>query len=189
MAGLTNTASPRATQSWHLGQSDLDALIAHAHRSCETLAVDLGKPVCRVSIGGRPVGLLAPNGLDVIRWPAIAEVPIPFYDLDRMHAAADSDHRGVCYFIGGDSGAIKIGFSTDLKARFASIQACSPVLLSVLATAPGGKTREEAYHLQFADDRLHGEWFARTPALLAEIARLQPTPSLASGPCAFGVAA
>lgn len=35
---------------------------------------------------------------------------------------------------------------------------------------------ERAYHAMFKAHRLHGEWFEPHPDILAEIARLTPTP-------------
>lgn len=76
------------------------------------------------------------------------------------------------YFVGGERGPIKIGHSGSLKARLADLRIGSPVRLEVFATRAGGKALERDYHRRFASSRLHGEWFERTPALLAEITRL-----------------
>jgi hypothetical protein len=94
--------------------------------------------------------------------------------LARSHEFADNDPTiAKCYFIGGDDGPIKIGYSISVKDRLRTLQLCSPIRLRVLATASGGMQRESAYHGQFAESRLHGEWFERTPGLLAEIERLK----------------
>lgn len=92
------------------------------------------------------------------------------------HARADGFNHKVskCYFIGAADGPVKIGHAIDPASRLKTLQAGSPVILSILATARGGEAREGAYHSQFAAHRLHGEWFARCPAILAEIARLTP---------------
>ncbi|MGE7204945.1 GIY-YIG nuclease family protein [Sphingomonas sp. NPDC019816] len=76
------------------------------------------------------------------------------------------------YFIGGTDGPVKIGSSANPSARLKEVQTGSFRALSILAVCPGGFTQERVYHHRFADDRLHGEWFARTPALEAEIASL-----------------
>lgn len=93
--------------------------------------------------------------------------------IEIMHTLADeaatSRH---CYFIGGDEGLIKIGFSYNPQERLKSLQLGSPITLRVLATAPGGAARERAYHEQFAAMRVRGEWFERTPEIEFEIARL-----------------
>lgn len=76
------------------------------------------------------------------------------------------------YFIGGDTGAIKIGMAYDLIKRLADLQCGSPIRLSILASGPGGRKDEAFYHQRFAAHRLHGEWFERHPDILAEIERL-----------------
>ncbi len=78
------------------------------------------------------------------------------------------------YFVGGDDGPIKIGYSTNVKNRLAKIQNGCPFRVRVLATVRGSQSDEMVYHLRFAADRLHGEWFARSPELLREIERLIP---------------
>lgn len=90
------------------------------------------------------------------------------------HQMADeaADDGGVCYFIGGDKGFIKIGWSKWPEDRLASIYTCSPIPLRIMATRGGGLHREQAYHAQFHHLRQHGEWFKRSSALMREINRL-----------------
>jgi hypothetical protein len=76
------------------------------------------------------------------------------------------------YFIGGDTGAIKIGWAKDSAVRLKEHQCGSPIKLAILATVTGTLKDERAYHRRFAAHRLHGEWFARAPDILAEIERL-----------------
>lgn len=78
----------------------------------------------------------------------------------------------VVYFIGGESGPIKIGISGGPNSRLAALQIGSPIPLRIMATISGDLEMELAYHTRFASCRLHGEWFERTPELMAEIARL-----------------
>jgi hypothetical protein len=93
--------------------------------------------------------------------------------LAAVHAAADDlIEEAICYFVGGAEGPVKIGHAKNMRNRLVALQNGSPVRLSVLATASGGLTRETAYHFQFAEYRLHGEWFERVPAIQAEIERL-----------------
>lgn len=94
--------------------------------------------------------------------------------LQIQHALADeSATTRRCYFIGGDEGLIKIGYSYSPEERLKALQLGSPIELRILATAPGGAARERAYHDQFAAMRVRGEWFERAPEIEAEIARLQ----------------
>jgi hypothetical protein len=93
--------------------------------------------------------------------------------LAGLHRMADEfDADTFCYFIGGDTGAVKIGQAQNVEKRFRDIQMCSPIPLKILAVTHGGQSRETAYHFTFRDRRLHGEWFERCPEILAEIERL-----------------
>ncbi|WP_066781902.1 GIY-YIG nuclease family protein [Sphingomonas sp. CCH5-D11] len=87
-------------------------------------------------------------------------------------APEQEDDCTICYFIGGDDGPVKIGFSAKPESRLRDLQVGSPYPLKVLATIGSGARMEALYHREFASSRLHGEWFERTPALLAEITRL-----------------
>lgn len=90
----------------------------------------------------------------------------------QMLLSTPPDRSDFVYFIGGDHGAIKIGRSVNVEVRLRTIQTHSPVPLRILATIEGG-SRERLYHKIFAAHRLHGEWFAPHPDILAEIDRLK----------------
>jgi len=80
------------------------------------------------------------------------------------------------YFVqqAGGVGPIKIGHTSILGTRLESLQAGSPVPLVMLGWLPGDNMEERALHRRFAKSRLHSEWFAPTPALLALVARSRP---------------
>lgn len=82
------------------------------------------------------------------------------------------DGKCYVYFIGGEGTPIKIGMSFTPYERLASLQTAHWVKLSILAKVEGSFETEGAYHRQFAGSRMAGEWFKRTPELLAEIERL-----------------
>lgn len=69
----------------------------------------------------------------------------------------------------GDSGPIKIGhtLAERLDQRLGELQTGSPQRLRLLATLPGGKSREAELHRKFQSNRISGEWFKPTPELLA----------------------
>jgi len=157
---------------WRLGFGCTDNLIDEAHAAVEMFAVEPQRHVMRASIGNRVVGYLYRKDLKLIAWPHVGEEYTDELHLKRLHEYADRDDHGQCYFIGGESGAIKIGFSINVESRLRSIQAHCPVIVKVLAVRQGGETRERAYHHQFAAHRLHGEWFTRCPEIEAEIGRL-----------------
>jgi hypothetical protein len=99
--------------------------------------------------------------------------PLPFWlHVDRW-AERDPHKSRTVYFIGDPAVAIKIGFTCSLQSRFRDIQAHSPIKLETLATRKGGEHTEGAYHSEYGAHRLHGEWFAPHPDILAEIERLR----------------
>lgn len=89
----------------------------------------------------------------------------------QAECAADFLHSDL-YFIGSDSGPIKIGISGCVEKRLKQLQTSNPYPLKLLAVVKSAGLEESAYHERFAAHRLHGEWFERCPAILTEIARL-----------------
>ena len=79
--------------------------------------------------------------------------------------------QGLIYFLRDVAGVgpIKIGFTTNLEKRLQMYRGHSPVVLEVLATISADRTHEGQLHRMFVRDRLHGEWFAESPELLAVI--------------------
>ena len=83
------------------------------------------------------------------------------------------------YFIQADIiGRIKIGYTSQAKAeqRISNIQTGCPVPIKILATIPGSRAKEEMLHNRFAFDRVIGEWFNPSQALIRFIARIQGHP-------------
>lgn len=76
------------------------------------------------------------------------------------------------YFIRSSAGPIKIGIARDVHRRLMELRNSSPVSLDLAACTGGGFAAEQAYHRQFSEHRLHGEWFAPHPDILAEIERI-----------------
>lgn len=91
---------------------------------------------------------------------------------ERMGENFGCEHleTGWVYVLAGD-GKIKIGTVKPsetfhlrgpliaLTARLRSIQALSPIPLSLLRLYTGGPAYERELHQRFAKHRLHGEWF------------------------------
>lgn len=84
------------------------------------------------------------------------------------------------YFIRpvGQDGPIKVGYSNHIERRLAEIGKWSPVPLEIVATlevpdsgslyaAPA--RLERRFHLRYSEYRLHHEWFAVHPLILADI--------------------
>tara|TARA_R110000868_G_C10811469_1_gene757886 strand:+ start:237 stop:1196 length:960 start_codon:yes stop_codon:yes gene_type:complete len=94
--------------------------------------------------------------------------------------AASSDRWagqvGLVYFVSGPgkTDAIKIGWASKSVAdRVAGLQVGSPVELRALAAVGAFAAFERWCHREFADDRMYGEWFKRTPRLMSFIGRLR----------------
>lgn len=73
------------------------------------------------------------------------------------------------YFIGGDTGPVKIGITTNPGQRVEHLRTGSPFPIRLLATIRAGRSLERAYHRYFEHCRLEGEWFDRCPDLEREI--------------------
>lgn len=72
----------------------------------------------------------------------------------------------------GQDGPIKIGCSNDVFRRIEQMSGWSPVPLELMATVPGCPADEHQLHREFAEYRLHGEWFSPGPRLLDHIRSL-----------------
>jgi len=60
---------------------------------------------------------------------------------------------------------IKIGYTTNVKARMEAIQAMTPYRLKLLKIVPGEVKKERELHRQFEEYKIHGEWFKLTGRL------------------------
>lgn len=78
----------------------------------------------------------------------------------------------------GMDGPIKIGCSVTPAQRLRSVEIWSPLKLEIIASAPGIMRHENFLHHKFAANRLHGEWFTPSPALLGIINHVQATGEL-----------
>lgn len=105
----------------------------------------------------------------------------------KIKHSLDGKHRkvvnisNVCnvYFISlGDK--IKIGQSKNIKRRFNALQMSCPEKLTLEANIEAYAQLEYALHELFKDDRLHGEWFKRTPRLeqIIEFAKINDLKSI-----------
>lgn len=79
-------------------------------------------------------------------------------------------------------GPIKIGCSKMLPRRLAAMQVWSPHIIEVVAHCPGTFADEQRLHRQFAEHRLHGEWFEPAPELLSVVARVASVGQLPPSP-------
>lgn len=76
------------------------------------------------------------------------------------------------YFIRDEiSGNIKIGVAIDPKKRLLELQTGASGSLTILHTETGDSRHEMGLHKRFAEDRIRGEWFRPSDALMAYITR------------------
>ena len=85
----------------------------------------------------------------------------------RLRKGLFKGEDNLVYFITREdhAGAIKIGWSGDLKKRLQDLQAGRARAAALMATARGGLFLEQMLHTVFARDALRGEWFRRSRTL------------------------
>ena len=76
----------------------------------------------------------------------------------------------------GEHGPVKIGFSADVALRLVKMQADNHQRLTVLRIFQGAVAEEAALHTLFADNRLHGEWFSFTKAMMGDVGLMEILP-------------
>ena len=76
----------------------------------------------------------------------------------------------------GDGGPVKIGFSSNVESRLASLRCASASEIVLLNTRPGSMKAERLLHSRLERHRLRGEWFEPAEDVLAEAASKEPVP-------------
>lgn len=87
--------------------------------------------------------------------------------LPKKRQLSRNSNPGVYFMDGGD--LIKIGFSRSLETRMIKMGTDLPGGVKLLLVQPGTFRTEKVLHRHFADCRHRGEWFHKTPELLAYI--------------------
>lgn len=83
----------------------------------------------------------------------------------------EDDEEGYVYFIGPERGdaPVKIGTARNPVRRLAGLQSGHYERLVILGLLPGSFKFEKELHETFARDRVRGEWFRRSEAILKMI--------------------
>lgn len=71
------------------------------------------------------------------------------------------------YFVRADSGRIKIGRSADVVQRLTQLRLDAGEGVALIAAFPGVGRFERRVHSAVAADRIDGEWFRPSPAVMA----------------------
>lgn len=89
----------------------------------------------------------------------------------REHARnVTFSRRGIVYFIEREGdGAIKIGWTSDIRRRLLELEKLVGRQLVLLGAVPGDKVRELEFHARFAESLIGDEWFRPTDDLRAFI--------------------
>lgn len=81
----------------------------------------------------------------------------------------DREKNSLIYFVGSvETKCIKIGHSSNVDARIASLRTANPYPLLIVAAIRGGWRAESAVHARFRRLKMSGgqEWFRLTPELM-----------------------
>ena len=85
-----------------------------------------------------------------------------------------SYNLGFVYFLQSEQGgAIKIGYTTDIRKRIKTLQTAHPFPLKLLLAINGNIEDESKLHKEFKPFRLCGEWFRPDEYLLKRIGELR----------------
>ncbi len=92
-------------------------------------------------------------------------------ELDRRRVHSTNHYGGYVYFLTDATidSDVKIGFSRNPWARINELAASFSNGCLVLGQIHGGEDTESEWHHRFANIRKNGEWFQKTPELLAAI--------------------
>src|SRR5579863_2370862 len=80
--------------------------------------------------------------------------------------------KSVVYFLQSETGSIKIGYTTNLRARIHHLKSGTDRPLKLLATVRGNKNAEAHIHQLLSAHRLSGEWFSPHPDVLEVVTRV-----------------
>lgn len=95
---------------------------------------------------------------------------------DALEANTNFDDTNFVYFVRGGAGAIKIGFTGDLRQRLSRMQTDTPESLTLLGAARGGEPLALELHRLLSTDKISGEWFKPTARVVATIASVLRSP-------------
>lgn len=106
-------------------------------------------------------------------WQPLAWAKRQRHSKDLPEGESLGDYKGYVYFIGGNVGPLKIGYSKNPWSRVKDFQTGSAEQLSVVTTIRTTEHSEIDVHKLFASERMQGEWFERSDVLAEVINRIR----------------
>ena len=94
---------------------------------------------------------------------------------DALEASVNFDDANFVYFVRA-GGALKIGFTGDLKRRLGRMQPETPEPLILIGVVRGGEPLERELHRRLSSDKISGEWFKLSDEVIATVASVLRSP-------------
>lgn len=107
------------------------------------------------------VSIGKPQTIEEKRW--FRKLDTPSADAQCLLEAAQDE--GWIYFIQSGQGAVKIGWTRNLKRRFQAHKVSNQGKLILLGIVPGSQAVERQFYDAFAEFRMRGEWFRRNDTI------------------------
>lgn len=146
----------------------------------EEVAEITGLPLAKVELacdeGALPTISYCPGGKRLVPAVRLAKFVDRGLAAEFKHRRASQPKPYECVYVIRQGGYIKIGYTTTLETRLASLRTGSPQPLRIIAVLNGGRRLEATLHGLFAEYRREGEWFRRGVELARWISEGCPNP-------------
>lgn len=97
----------------------------------------------------------------------------PFLDNAVLPVSPPVGEPHIYFIQAGKDGPIKIGIALNVRQRLNTLQVASAEKLTLLYSQPGIPALEKAFHREWAEHHLRGEWFKPARDILIYISRKQ----------------
>ncbi len=104
-------------------------------------------------------------------WRVVSDDDVPSFQFTPLNIG-EPWRTGVYFMRAGRRGAIKIGWTTSLSSRLATLQTGNAEPLEVIGWMRGGPKLERAMHRLFESHRMTGEWFRPAQEILDFVAEI-----------------
>jgi hypothetical protein len=114
------------------------------------------------------------HGMPCSRGKVLPHRALAWIEQNRKNSVA-INRKSVVYFVRDQAGRIKIGLSSNVQRRLLEIRKMVKGPVALLGTIDGDMRTELALHERFAADRLEGEWFRASEAVMAAVPTMVAT--------------